>query len=86
MISVWSRRVALLSIRVGDPFQAKVRLLFPKIQPCLIRDSNPSPLDYKASVITALLGEASALPCNVNTTGRSLHARGKILRNHVSEK
>ncbi|GFV95881.1 hypothetical protein TNCV_1729311 [Trichonephila clavipes] len=47
-------RGTLLSFRDGNPFHAKVRLLFPKIHPCLTRDSNP--LDNKQ---TTLLGGAA---------------------------
>ncbi|GFV49361.1 hypothetical protein TNCV_3789481 [Trichonephila clavipes] len=53
-----SRRVELLSIQDGNPFQVEVRLLFPEIHPCLIWDSNPSSLDYKPRVIAALLAGA----------------------------
>ncbi|GFT33973.1 hypothetical protein TNCV_4384331 [Trichonephila clavipes] len=46
---------ALLSIRDGNPLQAKVLLIFPKIQPCFTRYANLNPLGYKPRVNETLL-------------------------------
>ncbi|GFV67506.1 hypothetical protein TNCV_4621861 [Trichonephila clavipes] len=49
-----------------ESISGKVRLLFPKkIQPCLTRDSNPNPLDYKPSDISTILGGAALLPVDM---------------------
>ncbi|GFU72143.1 hypothetical protein TNCV_3050031 [Trichonephila clavipes] len=56
MIPAYNRRGALLSIRDGNPLQAKVQLLFPKKkQPCLTGDSNPNPFGYELRVLFTLL-------------------------------
>ncbi|GFU04229.1 hypothetical protein TNCV_863561 [Trichonephila clavipes] len=59
------KRGTLLSFRDGNPFQGKVRFLFPKIHPCLTRDSNPNPLDYKPSSIATILDGDRFNSCQV---------------------
>ncbi|GFW66762.1 hypothetical protein TNCV_3783321 [Trichonephila clavipes] len=54
----------------GNPFQANVRLLFPKkIQPCLTQDSNPNPLHYNPSDISTIMGATMWIPAHCDIAG-----------------
>ncbi|GFS55365.1 uncharacterized protein TNCV_1626731 [Trichonephila clavipes] len=57
MIPANNRRGTLISFRDGNPYQAKIRLLFRKIHPCLTRDSNSNPLAERHNLYTGGGGE-----------------------------
>ncbi|GFW65230.1 uncharacterized protein TNCV_394961 [Trichonephila clavipes] len=72
MIPAYNKKGPAAFLSRRESITGEKPISFPKkIQPCLIRDSNPNPLGYKPKVITTLLA------------GRSCASSGNHLRHRI---